>query len=599
VINPKINLGGVAGREKSWLLWGFAAATLLFLPIMVSLASAQTSGPIKLYKSTPTTNNKNDPKKPGIGKKQNSEDKIAIQELGGVDLSSVGAIGPAEGGFPADMWQGSDRRLLEILLPQLPVRPATATLRSLQRRLLLTAAAVPNGRAQGPSLLALRLEKLAEAGWLDEVVMLARQVPEGMTDATLARAQRDSLYLLGDVAGACQVVGQFSNLDPSLDWQKSAAFCAAITGDVATLDLTLALVQEQDSEDKVFFALINEIHHGEKTKIRRIKVEEPLDFALLRATNREFGAEITATSNPGMLRTIATWDNLPDEDQVKASVWAEAVGALPTAALRDRLMRHAFGDKARAAPDTFAAKRNAALAQALYFQIAADEEDPDDRARLLQKAFRYGRDKNIYADAVRLNQTTLNRIQPELTLKWFAEDAIRAHLLIGQIERAEAWFNLLSNDTASRVASRKMAPLMYLSSTGASRMSATATIGQWWLAETANSDNSRFQRAEYLSTLLVALGKNVPDSLWRALLSSPANHDSKVISGGLNHALTTAAGKKQLGKTVLLSLIALGETPPNNLAASNIAAIVSALEQVGLSDDARLLAIETLSELEF
>ncbi len=563
--------------------------------------SKDKTGPIRLYKGSGDPADKTDkqPAKTDINKDPAKEPQIAVQSLGDVDLSSVGSIGVTEGGLPSDMWDGSQRQLLEIMIPQLPASPTTATLRSLQRRLLLTAAAVPTGRKQGPSLLALRLEKLAESGWLDDVVDLVRQVPEGMADTTLARAHRDSLMLLGDIAGACQVVARYSVRDPSVDWQKSVAFCAAITGDSATLELTLELLREQHPDDEVFYALINELQHGEKARLKRIELEEPLDLALLRATNRTLATEITAKSDPGMLRTLAGWKNLDETERTKASIWAEAAGAYPTTALRDRLMRLSFGETARLEPDKYAAKNDEIFARALYFQAAAGEGDPDDRARLLVKAISLGRNNGTMEDVVRLNRRTLNWLQPAPSLKWFAPVAIRADLASGELTRANAWYGLLSSNPANRLDSRQIAPLVYMADPNSIQRGTTTIIGQWWLGESAKGDERRYSRAEFLGTLYEALNIEVPASLWRNLLTAPESQPGRQVSTGLLHALVKAGAGDRLGEVVLLSLIAIGNNSPHEIAASNLGIIVGALHRVGLENEARQIALETLLALEF
>lgn len=258
-----------------------ALSAVLFLSlvgIQSSGAIAQSnnsSGPIKLYKGGGKKSTQPAPvqkdktvTRPKAKLNKEKASQIAVQSLGKVDLSSVGSLLPNDGGFPADMWKNSRRELLEAMIPQLPTRPATAQLRSLQRRLLLSAAEVPKGRKQGPSLLALRAEKLRESGWLEDAVALLAQVPEGMIDPTLARAERDSMLLSGDVNGACQVVGRYAAEDPSMDWQKSSAFCAAIEGDGPKLELLSGLLQDQGLDDPAFFNLLNEIQFGEKTKLK-------------------------------------------------------------------------------------------------------------------------------------------------------------------------------------------------------------------------------------------------------------------------------------------------------------------------------------------
>ena len=58
---------------------------------------------------------------------------IEINPLSEIDPDSLGLLEPADGGFGKDMWAGTDRALVEALLPRLPDRYRSAVLRDLAR----------------------------------------------------------------------------------------------------------------------------------------------------------------------------------------------------------------------------------------------------------------------------------------------------------------------------------------------------------------------------------------------------------------------------------------------------------------------------------
>src|SRR5262249_23181486 len=68
---------------------------------------------------------------------------IEVGTLGDVTPDYAGTLEEGGGGFPSDMWKGTDRALVEHLLPQLPAALGSPAMRDLERRLLLTNAGSP------------------------------------------------------------------------------------------------------------------------------------------------------------------------------------------------------------------------------------------------------------------------------------------------------------------------------------------------------------------------------------------------------------------------------------------------------------------------
>jgi hypothetical protein len=64
-------------------------------------------------------------------------------------------------------------------------------------------------------------------------------------------------------------------------------------------------------------------------------------------------------------------------------------------------------------------------------------------------------------------------------------------------------------------------------------------------------------------------------------------------SVGLIESLTTAVNNQQLGEAVLLSSVALQETPPDKIA-GNLHEVANGLKTVGLTKESRGLAVEAI-----
>ena len=156
---------------------------------------------------------------------------VQVGNLQNIDPDSTGILSEAQGGFGAEMWLGTDRAIVEKLLPQLPISSSSAVMRELMRRLLLSIARVPEGKSSGLSLVATRIKLLVAMGDLVAVNTLLNATPGRATNAELARIGTEIRFLSNDNARACaQAGGQIRNQDVDF-WQKAFFFCQALAGE--------------------------------------------------------------------------------------------------------------------------------------------------------------------------------------------------------------------------------------------------------------------------------------------------------------------------------------------------------------------------------
>jgi hypothetical protein len=101
-------------------------------------------------------------------------------------------------------------------------------------------------------------------------------------------------------------------------------------------------------------------------------------------------------------------------------------------------------------------------------------------------------------------------------------------------------------------------------------------------------------RALMLYSVLQALGHPVETGAWTELLSTSAD-PSTAPDVALWHALNQAAERRQLGLTVLLTLLVLGDDNPGAAHPLTVTGAIKALRNVGLDREARALALEAAS----
>ncbi len=97
-----------------------------------------------------------------------------------------------------------------------------------------------------------------------------------------------------------------------------------------------------------------------------------------------------------------------------------------------------------------------------------------------------------------------------------------------------------------------------------------------------------------LATVLDALQVQVPIPLWEIASRAPQPATGHLPATGVLSKLSDAAKKKEFGRTVLLSMQALG---PNGAQGAHIISLgdsIRALRRAGLEADARRLALEAV-----
>ena len=123
-------------------------------------------------------------------------------------------------------------------------------------------------------------------------------------------------------------------------------------------------------------------------------------------------------------------------------------------------------------------------------------------------------------------------------------------------------------------------------------------LDKWWNIESilkkntpGYSENSN-HRALLLYNLFEALGNDVPDRRWDALVSDDKSAIIIETQPALLRMLERAQREKKLAETVLLSLLVLGHSDITQVNPMVIRQIISGFKKVGLHREARNLAIE-------
>ncbi|MGY9000309.1 MAG: hypothetical protein ACKVIK_10350 [Rhodospirillales bacterium] len=551
--------------------------------------------------------------------------KINVQELDEIDSDSVGTLTEEQGGFGFKMWEGTDRSLVEKLLPKLPANSSSRAMRSLMRRLLLsvakspvnidllenrlaskqparvTALAVAKPKVTG-ELLASRIERLLAMGDVAAVDGLLKVAPNRDTDPTLLKNKTDVLFLSNDNARACLLVAEkITNIDTTY-WQKALIYCQALAGDHDKANLGVDLLREAGEKDDVFFGLISSLTGVGNFVITSLSNPTPLYFSMIRAAKVKLPKDVTSSNNSAVLKTIATSPNANIALRIDTAERAESIGALDTDVLRQLYAGVVFSKKELDNALSQESAESTPLSSALLYRKALVENIPAVKAEILSEVFKIAREGGLYQSTARVYHHILKGLPATQDLTWFAPEAVRALLAADDGPAAQIWFNVLrtSGIMDEKVAALRdqLAPLERLTGQMSDKDWGARKIDNWWKLEIASREGKSADveaaqtRATLLYNIIEALGDLVPTRSWEALLDGPPQTTAVMPQPALWRMLNQAVVEEKRAETVLICMLALGQSGPTQVNPIVLRQVVLSLRLVGLASDARALALE-------
>ncbi len=515
------------------------------------------------------------------------------------DPSSVGVLLGEDGGLGLDMWKGSRRATVERLLRLLPAVNRSAAMQSLMQRLLLTSALVPEGPGGTPSLVHLRLERLAAAGASDAVMRLARVTPAALQDEAMARQVADAHWLSGEDGEACARGMRWLRVSGDLNWLMASILCHVRAGERSQSALALSLWREQVADNPNFLALAEALH-GNDVALDALPLPGPLELAFWRHLKKSptpAAVQGAGDKSPGVLAALALDPDTALDVRLMAAERAEALGALSTAQLARLYAGVAFTDGDRANP---AAIEPTPRAGAFYYQAAAAQGSPQSspiaRAEMLRGAWRLGRDRGLFSTAARVNMSATRQLVPSLDLLFVAADAVRVAVLAGDLAAARAWQVFLralpgQADAGAAQAAARIWPLLQLADAEAPAWD-NAAFDAWLESENAVDAVTRSRRAAIVLAAADALGAEGARQRMEDHYAVAPAADAATPPPGTLQGMKHAAAQNRRGETVLLALLALGPGGPATATADTLTEVIAALRAVRLEKDARRLALE-------
>ena len=470
--------------------------------------------------------------------------------------------------LPEGLWRGTSRNIADLLLARLPDTTSPA-LQSLERRLLLSPAAVPQGWGAGDDRLQmLRAAALLRLGELDAARAVVAGIPESKRGPALPLAvAADAIG--GNIEDACVAVRETVRHDEGAFWQTALIACQALQGQIeqARLRLQLLAEEQQEPQDKVLTAAVEKLAGQSSPPVTMDPADplDPLTLRLLVAARWEIEPAFVGKLRPDLALCLALDDEAPAEARLNAAERAARYGALSPDRLRSLYTTLAVPGELNAGGALDHARQFAAIGRA--------RNSAERMARIAGfiDALRSSEAAGLNL-AARLVLPNLREMEPDSSLAGSAALTARLLLAAGDTGAAQRWSELVSTEQQGLLG------LLF-----------ALTLPR----EEIVVDQADASPPVLFLGLASALGEPLPPTVWAGVppdLWTVAGPASPPSAAWLD--LTEAARGKRIGETVLAALIVAspGDTLSTDPMALFIA--VSALRQVGLATDAHRLAVE-------
>ena len=492
------------------------------------------------------------------------------------------AVGPITGpitgpltGLQGDIWRGLDLAAIEQLIARANVPPRSPALHTLWSGLLTSAATPPSG-ANPVHLKAVQMEGLYRSGLIaDMSAALGPTDPNSLDPLTTAfRIRRDLAE--DNRVGACEAtraqIQRRADLPKALrgELHLLSGYCAAAEKNTGAAGLAAELTREEGIDAPLALAVLDSIAGGAAPNLKLPSRILLLDYRLLELLGPVDPGQILDKAEPALLAALAGPSTSSPALRAVAAEAASQINAIPPAVLAEAYRA------VQATPDNDA---DASVRHALVLQAFDREPFGPRRDRLARVFLDDARKAGLYqAAAVIIATMPGDALSPAA-----ADIALETALASGNYARVRA--------LAERQAQLAHWPALADAFDPAFRGNREQNLAR--LDEYARTARFSSEALHTLATVLDALDLNVPIPLWEAA-SRTAPPNGYLPQTGVLAQLDDAAKKKELARTVLLSIGAIG---PNGSGGAHIIALgdtIRALRRTGLDASARQLGLEAV-----
>ncbi|WP_228244049.1 hypothetical protein [Porphyrobacter sp. GA68] len=488
----------------------------------------------------------------------------------------IGVVGADLGGLPSETLARQPAPLVRAVLQGNGGRYVSRWGHIVMRRALVSRLAAPSGM-DPVEFAALRAALLNRMGEFQASRSLVQAVDTADWNGALAGAAVAAYLGTADVLGVCPATNTGRLQSAGSEWNMLSAICSAYAGEATRAQADLERMRRRGDAERIDILLAQRYAATAGVARRAFNVEwnnvgevTPWRFALANALSEPLPQELAANLPPAYRRMLATMPMLSASERAAAAPLAAEVGILSADAMVDLYSQlYADGEDRNTVPGTAAANlRTAYIAPSPAARLAAirqiwGEGDATDHGLQVLTA---------YAAA---------RVTPAEELADDAAPLIASMLTAGLDRNALRWQGVVAEG------SRAWA-LIALASPTASGTVRTGAVDDFL----GDDDSTQGRAGAFLVAGLAGLGRldqgavsqfseNLrldfrPHTRWAQLISQAAAADNK-------------------GLVTLLAGLGMQGDGWERMTARQLYQIVSALNRVGMSAEARLIAAEAVA----
>ena len=209
---------------------------------------------------------------------------------------AIGLYDPTNGGFEANLWDGSNIEDIAYLINTAPVESTSSTLTNLVKNVILTTAAPPDkSNSDSLSFLNLKSDFLISRGYYKSISQLFSLLNSDEINDILSDGMIDNLLIYNQYKRICN---SNSNLiSERLSDLYFASFCNAMSANKLTLDLNISLMRDDNnSYNEEYLSLLSEIIYSDEIKAENLKEINLINLNLLQKYNVDIDKYISINS---------------------------------------------------------------------------------------------------------------------------------------------------------------------------------------------------------------------------------------------------------------------------------------------------------------
>ncbi len=521
---------------------------------------------------------------------------VETKTLTDVNPEVVGVLSANDGGLGAAMWRGTSRSVAEKTLDALSLPTPSPTLNNLARRLLLSAAALPDGNSSiSQTMPSLRITKLLTLGDVAGAADLLKHTkPDYVNEIALRQTVEAMLVSRSPSFDVCKTIQDLIKTHSEPDWQKIMIVCQLRAKDSITAQLGLDVLHAQDVKDDLFFALAEKnIIAGGKQLPKNIGTLSPVTLALLQLTGIDVPVELYNRPLADLAPYLLTLPTKEDSARVQLAEIAASLNIIPAGDLANVYNSISPAPVNAAKPATV--NDTAPYKRALAFQAVQQADGPATRLSAVAAYMKLATPALLNGSAAILLSDMLSAVPAGVDYVSYAPMMVSLDLLSGKTAAALEWLKLAGrgSENPTTVASdvRYIWPLMVLSGIVNDHDYAAGRAG-WVVAmlKRAGDEASYRTRAANILLLFDAAGLGVSDDDWSAFGASAGVINGTDASPWVVARLRAAAATNKRGEAAALAIIA-GGSISDGMTATTLD-VIRALRAVGLNGDALAFARE-------